>query len=285
MDTRQCGRQPAPGTVVGLAASALGAGGAALAALLALACWRQFRRQWASGLLEGSVQVSAGLEAIAWIGTGLLASWLAGLLLIGALASLPGRSTAPLRLGAARLAPRLGPRASALLIASALTLFPSAAAHAGSPGNSAAAHAGSPGNLAAPVASAGSVIDFPSRDAVVGPPADRPADGAPVPEASAVEVPSGAPEPGWRPTRAAPVPDPSAITLVSRGGAAPEAVVVRSGDTLWDIAARHLGEDADAAAIAAAWPRWHESNRAVIGEDPDHILPGTRLVPPAEVSP
>jgi len=62
--------------------------------------------------------------------------------------------------------------------------------------------------------------------------------------------------------------------------------VVRAGDTLWDIAARHLGPDADAAAIATAWPRWFAANRAAIGPDPDHILPGTRLVPPgtAEVT-
>jgi nucleoid-associated protein YgaU len=58
-------------------------------------------------------------------------------------------------------------------------------------------------------------------------------------------------------------------------------VTVRRGDTLWDIAARHLGPDASAAEIAAEWPRWHRANRAVIGGDPDLLRPGERLVPPS----
>ena len=57
-------------------------------------------------------------------------------------------------------------------------------------------------------------------------------------------------------------------------------VVVRRGDTLWAIAARHLGADASAADVAREWPRWHAANRAVIGDDPDLVRPGMRLVPP-----
>ncbi len=60
-----------------------------------------------------------------------------------------------------------------------------------------------------------------------------------------------------------------------------DAVVVRRGDTLWGIAARHLGPDATPAEIAAEWPRWYAANRAVVGPDPDLIRPGQRLVPPA----
>ena len=60
-----------------------------------------------------------------------------------------------------------------------------------------------------------------------------------------------------------------------------EVVVVRRGDTLWDIAARHLGPRGEAADVAAAWPRWHAANRAVIGARPDLILPGQVLRPPA----
>jgi nucleoid-associated protein YgaU len=59
-----------------------------------------------------------------------------------------------------------------------------------------------------------------------------------------------------------------------------EEVVVRRGDTLWDIAARALGPDADVAEIAAEWPRWHAANETVIGADPDVILPGAVLRPP-----
>ena len=59
-------------------------------------------------------------------------------------------------------------------------------------------------------------------------------------------------------------------------------VVVRRGDTLWDLARRHLGGSATDAEVAAEWPRWHAANRAVIGDDADLLRPGQRLVPPAE---
>jgi LysM domain len=57
-------------------------------------------------------------------------------------------------------------------------------------------------------------------------------------------------------------------------------VVVHRGDTLWAIAARHLGPAATAAQVAAEWPRWHAANRSTIGADPDLILPGQSLVAP-----
>lgn len=57
-------------------------------------------------------------------------------------------------------------------------------------------------------------------------------------------------------------------------------VVVRPGDTLWAIAARSLPHDAHAAEIAHATARWHQANRAVIGDDPDHIVPTQHLTPP-----
>jgi resuscitation-promoting factor RpfA len=83
----------------------------------------------------------------------------------------------------------------------------------------------------------------------------------------------------------------------------PERVRVRPGDSLWAIAAAHLpapelttrhndGElvpdrlpahrlpQPSHAEIAAAWPRWFDLNRARIGDDPDLISPGTRLVVP-----
>jgi nucleoid-associated protein YgaU len=58
-------------------------------------------------------------------------------------------------------------------------------------------------------------------------------------------------------------------------------IVVRRGDTLWDITARHLGPDAGAGEVAAAWPRWYAANRAVIGADPDLLRPGQVQTPPA----
>jgi len=59
-----------------------------------------------------------------------------------------------------------------------------------------------------------------------------------------------------------------------------EAVTVHAGDTLWDIAARHLGPGVSDVAIARQWPRWYEANRGVIGQDPDVLLPGQILQPP-----
>jgi resuscitation-promoting factor RpfA len=73
----------------------------------------------------------------------------------------------------------------------------------------------------------------------------------------------------------------------------PELVRVRRGDSLWAIAAQHLiaqhpaaQDPADHASppsqaeIAAAWPRWFDLNRTRIGDDPDLIHPGTRLLVP-----
>ena len=61
----------------------------------------------------------------------------------------------------------------------------------------------------------------------------------------------------------------------------PDEVVVRRGDTLWDIAARYLGPAATTGEIAREWPHWFAVNRSVIGNDPDHLVPGERLRIPA----
>ena len=61
-------------------------------------------------------------------------------------------------------------------------------------------------------------------------------------------------------------------------------IVVRRGDSLWSIAAAHLPADATAGAVASAWPTWYQANADMIGVDPDHIVPGQRLVIPAEVA-
>lgn len=59
-------------------------------------------------------------------------------------------------------------------------------------------------------------------------------------------------------------------------------VVVRRGDTLWAIARAHLGSRPDLASTAREVGRWHQTNRDVIGPDPDLIHPGQRLVPPSK---
>lgn len=101
-------------------------------------------------------------------------------------------------------------------------------------------------------------------------------------------------DPGWVPatTPSAPLSPCGAensatlLTTSPRAGSQPlDEVVVRRGDTLWDLAARHLGSDATDAEIATEWQRWYAANRALVGSDPDHILPGQRLAPPALTNP
>lgn len=74
------------------------------------------------------------------------------------------------------------------------------------------------------------------------------------------------------------VPTPRVTT------AAHDLVTVRRGDSLWSVAARHLGSSATDAEVAREWPRWYAANRAVVGADPDLIVPGEVLVAPTPSS-
>ncbi|MBA2696083.1 MAG: LysM peptidoglycan-binding domain-containing protein [Actinobacteria bacterium] len=90
----------------------------------------------------------------------------------------------------------------------------------------------------------------------------------------------GIPVPGWLPASR----DHAAgadVTLVARGQHDDFLVTVRRGDTLWSIAADRLGGSATIEQVAQAWPAWYAANRDVIGPDPDLILPGQQLHPPA----
>lgn len=57
-------------------------------------------------------------------------------------------------------------------------------------------------------------------------------------------------------------------------------VTVRSGDSLWSIAAAALGPLASDADIAREWPRLYAGNRDAIGADPHFLRPGQVLVLP-----
>lgn len=100
-----------------------------------------------------------------------------------------------------------------------------------------------------------------------------------------IDVPSGrsGPTPRSEPN----APQPNAPVPAPPPGHQPaeiQPVRVRAGDSLWLIAARRLGLSADPSEVAAAWPRWYRANRAVIGDDPDLIMPGQLLTPPAASS-
>ncbi|ROS78510.1 LysM domain-containing protein [Cellulomonas sp. PhB143] len=90
--------------------------------------------------------------------------------------------------------------------------------------------------------------------------------GARRPPASAPGVPAG------------PAATPPAAAEAPR---ATDDVVVRPGDTLWSIAADALPVDATPSDVAAATRGWYARNVDVVGDDPDLILPGQHLSPPA----
>ncbi len=62
--------------------------------------------------------------------------------------------------------------------------------------------------------------------------------------------------------------------------ATPAPVTVRTGDTLWSIAASRLPADATDLRIDESWRSWYAANSALIGPDPNLILPGQQLLPP-----
>jgi len=81
------------------------------------------------------------------------------------------------------------------------------------------------------------------------------------------------------------LPERIGVDPVARARSAPlddTVLVVVEGDTLWSLAADHLGPDPTAEEIAAAWPRLYAANRDVVGPDPSHIEPGQRIVLPAK---
>jgi nucleoid-associated protein YgaU len=91
-------------------------------------------------------------------------------------------------------------------------------------------------------------------------------------------------QPDWRPS--APVTDPGLLSARQVRASQlplekPGEITVLAGDTLWDIAARELGPTAPDLDVALRWPRWYQANQAVIGENPDALLPGQILNPPS----
>ena len=180
---------------------------------------------------------------------------------------------------------------------------------------SAGVAAAQPGDASAPPASAAAVLsldrpiapnlDRPLAPAVIG---GTPATAAGIPMGSAPaasQLPVSQTPTAAAPTRALPRP---AVPATSRAAAqlltgtahrdnanaagavdyadAADTVdrdyVVRRGDTLWDIAARHLGAHASNADIERAWPRWYAANRAAIGANPQLIHPGLVLHAPSD---
>lgn len=81
-----------------------------------------------------------------------------------------------------------------------------------------------------------------------------------------------------------PVASATAAPVIERSAVTAATVTVRSGDTLWAIAADTLPGDASSQQIAAACAAWYLANRDVIGADPDLVLPGQVLTSPAHLA-
>lgn len=80
-----------------------------------------------------------------------------------------------------------------------------------------------------------------------------------------------------------PLPDRAVAGAASRPrtehrrGEPQRTVLVRPGDTLWSLAARDLAAGSPDVLVAAHWHAIYAANRALIGPDPDVIVPGQRL--------
>jgi hypothetical protein len=197
----------------------------------------------------------------------LLSLWLGLGTTLSALSALPGALGATCRGLAARVAPAAVRKVVAFILGTTLTaalvpgtavagiddqMFPRGAVVATA---QQAPHTGGAVAVAAPDASFRFVADAPP-----GRPAQDPHHDT-----------DPAPLPSWLPQRPEPRTKPATAT---------DDVVVLRGDTLWSIAAHHLGPAATAADIDTEWHRWLAANHQVIGDDPDLILPGQLLRPP-----
>lgn len=139
--------------------------------------------------------------------------------------------------------------------------------------------------LGAPLAHAGTVTADPQWSPT-SPPATAAAVWMPTEHAASAPHPGpGATDPRWKPHAPVVSPGPLSAQPVRAARQQPVdedgSVTVVAGDSLWTIAANQLGSPASDRDIALEWPRWYEANRAVLGENPDVLLPGQVLRPPS----
>lgn len=249
--------------------------------------------------------VVAAVALLAWA----ISGWLSLTVCVVLLSRLPGLLGRTARALAARVAPaalRRAVEAALGLTVAVGALAPATALAAPSPLATVAAASG---------AEAAWDLDWPSRTRQ--PPPQAPATTTVTPSVTPSVAPSetppkagaGAPRPArppapvTPPSRVAPptpaehpasvapaapvaptvVPAPAAVEPKAAG--ATGTVVVRPGDTLWSLAEAALRTAGTASPsdrqIAQAWPQWWAANRGSVGDDPDLLLPGTVLHPPA----
>jgi nucleoid-associated protein YgaU len=291
----------------------------AFTALLSCAAASLVRAAWADVLGPGPASADQALAALAGSAATAILFWLTGALalsLLSALVSGSGRAGRLLAGAASSVAPLVVRNGVAALLGVAIAAGPGVAVASAAPlsvrpvitsafsdqaptdGRGTAETDLSPSWLpSSPAAKgtagkrAGGTTRNPLRNDLS--PAFAPAGPAQAPATSKPSSPSAASNlvPGWFPTLASP-PKPSARVRTvpptrsprpntpATPGPGPGETVVHRGDTLWSIASRQLGPAATDAEIAADWPHWFDTNREVIGRDPDRVRPGMRLRSP-----
>ncbi|WP_353950794.1 LysM peptidoglycan-binding domain-containing protein [Knoellia sp. S7-12] len=222
-----------------------------------------------------------------------IAAWLVLGTALEVLAHVPGRVGRVAQVWADRLTPALARRIAAFVLGVGVGVAGGPTQAVASPRGAVTASSVTGSSLTASsvpdpgFAPAHSAPDLPELDPGFGPATSGP-DFSPAPIAPATAgFTAAAPNPGFASEPAAPGFTPAAPRvrpqadpglLGGRVNPTPDReIVVHRGDTLWSIAARHLGAQASDAEIAQAWPRWFDLNRGLIGDDPDHILPGQIL--------
>ena len=281
-----------PGTTVPLArvlavvlGSLLLGGGATLLVAQGL------RASWAAVTAPGPARPADGLLLCAAALSALLTLWLVLGLVLSVLSALPGAAGRIARRGAGHVAPPVVRRLAVLALGAGLAVplvAATASAGAASTGTARDETSGRPVS-SGPLVTEGAAATAPSASwpTPASPPRAAGSASPPSVRPTPVPFPGEAPDAAWTPsppdrTR---IHDPEGLDLLSRTPAAghvvDEGVVVRRGDSLWSITGRYLGPSATADEIAREWPRWHEANRDVIGDDPDLIRPGQVLHPPA----
>lgn len=205
---------------------------------------------------------TAGADVLVLHLAGLLAwlvwAWGALGLALTASSALPGRTGTVAELALRRVLPRGARTAAALALGIGLGIAPPVL------------------GVAAPLVGA---IPAVAEELPAGPP---PAGTAVVPDWPAPSV--SAPAPAVPPPSHSTAPTADGVPDWPRTPAAGEHVVVR-GDCLWDIVERRLTADGgrvpSGGAVAAAVHAWWQANADIIGPDPDLLLPGQVLRPPA----
>lgn len=238
-----------------------------------------------SGILEQWQQSSARHQelhaeyllgvAAAAIGAALAGWWFLSLFFAGATTYLEGKGKTRAAAVTAKFSPALMQRLVLGVVSIQLVAGPAATAHTSLPG---------PEWTPTQDQGASAPATTPTSPPGAGGSSSEPApysveDGSPNPRAPASET-----YPGWQPSALPADPGLLATPAARIASGAPDnaaAVTVMAGDTLWDVAAQAIGPGASDVEIAMLWPRWYEANRSVIGHDPDVLLPGQILQPPA----